>query len=174
MESSYDSQELPHYSCLNARRVTENSLSFCDNTNHCSSAHCYRPSLNNLTKLVVIERHIGNNVLFLGRPADLLYLSVTEYVPKTDYLSSKLPQSIEKLCKYLLMFAGGLAVINVIPCFYFDGEKISKVLVNTMLKDYVEHSSVRLAISLCFTLIGSLILIIYLLLGFWSLLGIIK
>ncbi|XP_050523676.1 membrane-bound transcription factor site-2 protease isoform X2 [Daktulosphaira vitifoliae] len=174
VESSSNSQELPHYSCLNVRKVIENSLSYCDYTNHCSSAHCYRPSLNNLTKLIVIVRQLGNEVLFLGQPTDLLYVSVTEYVPKTDYLSSRLPQSLEKLCKYLLMFAGGLAVINVIPCFYFDGEKISKVLVNTLLRDHIEHSSVRLAISLCFTFVGSLILLIYLLLGFWSLLGIIK
>lgn len=174
IESLSDPQELPAHSCLNVRKVAENSAFFCDIANQCSSSHCYRPSIINSTRLVVIERKLKKSVLFLGHPLDLSYIYVTEYVPKTDYLSSNIPKSIEKFCKYLLMFAGGLAVINVIPCFYFDGEKISRVLVNTMLKDYVEHLSVRLAISLCLTLLGSLILIIYLILGFWSLIGIVK
>lgn len=174
IESLSDPQELPPHSCLNVRKVAERSASFCDYANQCSSAHCYRPSIHNNTKLVVIKRQLKKYVLFLGHPVDLSYIHVTEYVPKTDYLSSNLPKSIEKFCKYLLMFAGGLAVINVIPCFYFDGEKISRVLVNTMLKNHVEHLSVRLAISLCLTLLGSLIIIIYMILGFWSLLGIIK
>lgn len=170
IESLSNPQELPNHSCLNVRKVIEMSTSFCDADNQCSSAHCYSPAMRKNHKLVVIKRLNKNEVLFLGQPIELQYILVTQYVSKTDYLSYSIPESIEKFCKYLMMFAGGLAIINVIPCFYFDGEKISRVLVNTMLKDHVEHLSVRLAISICLTIFGSLLLIIYLILGFWSLL----
>ncbi|XP_026804668.1 membrane-bound transcription factor site-2 protease [Rhopalosiphum maidis] len=174
IESLSNPQELPNHSCLNVRKVIERSTSPCDADNQCSSAHCYYPAIRKNHKLVVIKRQKKNEVLFLGQPIELQYISVTQYVPKTDYLSNSVPESIEKFCKYLIMFAGGLAVINVIPCFYFDGEKISRVLVNTMLKEHVEHLSVRLAISICLTILGSLILIIYMILGFWSLIKIIN
>lgn len=169
IESLSNPQELPSHSCLNVRKVIERSTSLCDADNQCSSAHCYYPAISKNHKLVVIKRQEKNDVLFLGRPVELQFISVTQYIPKTDYLSYSIPESIEKFCKYLIMFAGGLAVINVIPCFYFDGEKISRVLVNTILKDHVEHLSVRLAISICLTIFGSLILVIYMVLGFWSL-----
>jgi len=174
IESLSNPQELPNHSCLNVRKVIERSTSPCDADNQCSSAHCYYPAIRKNHKLVVIKREKKNEVLFLGQPTELQYISVTQYVPKTDYLPNSIPESIEKFCKYLIMFAGGLAVINVIPCFYFDGEKISRVLVNTMLKEHVEHLSVRLAISICLTIFGSLILIIYMILGFWSLIKIIN
>lgn len=174
IESLSNPQELPNHSCLNVRKVVERSTSLCDADNQCTSAHCYYPAIRKNHKLVVIKRQKKNEVLFLGQPIELQYISVTQYVPKTDYVSYSIPESIEKFCKYLIMFAGGLAVINVIPCFYFDGEKISRVLVNTMLKDHVEHLSVRLAISICLTIFGSLILIIYMILGFWSLLIVIR
>jgi len=174
IESLSNPQELPNHSCLNVRKVIERSTSPCDADNQCSSAHCYYPAIRKNHKLVVIKRLKKNEVLFLGQPTELQYISVTQYVPKTDYLPYSIPESIEKFCKYLIMFAGGLAVINVIPCFYFDGEKISRVLVNTMLKEHVEHLSVRLAISICLTIFGSLILFIYMILGFWSLVKIIN
>lgn len=174
IESLSNPQELPNHSCLNVRKVIERSTSFCDIHNQCVSAHCYNPVIRKNQKLVVIKRQQKNDVLFLGQPVDLQYISVTQYLPKADYLPYTVPESIEKFCKYLIMFAGGLAIINVIPCFYFDGEKISRVLVNTMLKDHVEHLSVRLAISICLTIFGSLMLIIYTILGFWSLLKMIN
>lgn len=174
IESLSNPQELPNHSCLNVRKVIERSTSLCDADNQCLSAHCYYPTIHKHHKLVVIKRKDKNEVLFLGQPIELQYISVTQYIPKTDYLSYSLPDSIEKFCKYLIMFAGGLAVINVIPCFFFDGEKISRLLVNTMLKGHIKHLSVRLAISLCLSIFGSLIVIIYLILGFWSLLKIIN
>lgn len=172
IESLSNPQELPNHSCLNARKVIERSTSLCDADNQCSSAHCYYPVIHKHYKLVIIKRKDKEEVLFLGQPIELQYISVTQYIPKTDYLSYSIPEAIDKFCKYVVMFAGGLSVLNVIPCFFFDGEKICRLLVNAMLKGHVKHVSVRLGVSFCLSIFGTLIVFIYAILGLWSLLKI--
>uniref|UniRef100_A0A1B6E0Q3 Membrane-bound transcription factor site-2 protease n=1 Tax=Clastoptera arizonana TaxID=38151 RepID=A0A1B6E0Q3_9HEMI len=72
LESEDEPLELPQFSCLNVRRVVELTDFMCYKSSDCpGSFHCFRPSLENSTKLVLIKRSIGNVVIFLGHPANL-------------------------------------------------------------------------------------------------------
>lgn len=56
------------------------------------------------------------------------------------------------------MMSSGLAIINVLPAFFFDGQYIASALCDVILEKHVKDSTMRLAISLCATVLGTLLL----------------
>lgn len=148
----------------------EHSVNFCYKTSECeNNLHCFRPSLENNTKLVTIKIKSGRTVLFLGHPAEVYHtVGVSDYADFYPMFPSYIPDRIILFCHYILSFSTGLAFINIIPCFYFDGQHIIRTLMDMFLTKHIEHASVRHAMSLCLTFIGTFILILYLLLAFWS------
>ncbi|XP_046669895.1 membrane-bound transcription factor site-2 protease [Homalodisca vitripennis] len=170
LESGDEPLQLPQYSCLNARTVIEYSTSFCYKTQDCeTNLHCFRPSLENVTKLVSIKTKSGRAVLFLGHPAEVFQtVRVSNYINLYSLFPSSLPERIVTFCNYLMSFSIGMALLNIIPCFYFDGQHIIRTLMDIYLTKHIEHSSVRHAMSICLTFLGTFILSLYLILAFWS------
>ncbi|XP_046418543.1 membrane-bound transcription factor site-2 protease [Neodiprion fabricii] len=151
--------QLPPHSCLPARLVTSHAQRFCQYSHHCTphETHCMQPSLDNVTKVVQIKRREGNDVLFIGDPGDIYRtVDVSDWVPKYSFLNSELPEALALLCKYVTVFSAGLAVVNVVPCFCFDGQYIVAALF--MLRSRIRQKSLRQALALMVTCIGTLFL----------------
>lgn len=170
LENEAEPLELPQYSCLNARTVIEVATQMCYKANDCSPGlHCFRPSLENSTKLLRIKRKTGNIVLFLGHPAEIYHtVVVSDYINLYSLFPSYLPERLKTLAEYTSTFSAGLAILNVIPCFYFDGQHIIRALIDAFFSKKIIHSSVRHAISLCITFVGTFILAFYLGTTIWS------
>lgn len=124
------------FSCLPARTVITKSTNFCLLNEECASnENCLRPFVENNTKIVQIKRRSKLDVLFIGHPIDISQtVLVSNWVSKFTLLSSEIPESLTLIYKYIVMFSSGLVVINVIPCFYFDGHFIIDVLVFFIFK----------------------------------------
>ncbi|XP_011297260.1 membrane-bound transcription factor site-2 protease [Fopius arisanus] len=155
--------QLQEHSCLPARLIIEKSRGFCSSGQYCpeTGTNCMKPTLDNVTKVVQIKREIGRDVLFFGYPADIYRtIEISEWVPKYQFLSSEMPESLALLCKYITVISAGLAVMNVVPCFFFDGQHIVSTLAQNFLRPRIRHKSLRQAIALTITSVGSLVLVI--------------
>uniref|UniRef100_A0A0A9XDY4 Membrane-bound transcription factor site-2 protease n=1 Tax=Lygus hesperus TaxID=30085 RepID=A0A0A9XDY4_LYGHE len=156
---------LPQHSCLLARNVVDLKLQHCSAPPDCpSSLHCFRPSLENSTRLIQIHRARGPTVLYLGGPADIYHsITVTDFISIYKFFPSSIPDALTKLCQFVTLFSSGLAILNVIPCFYFDGQFIMHTLSEVFLSRRVPMATARQAISLCITIFGTVMLIVYIL-----------
>ncbi|BET01088.1 protease m50 membrane-bound transcription factor site 2 protease [Nesidiocoris tenuis] len=156
---------LPQHSCLLARKVVDLSAQTCHQVSDCpSSLHCFRPSLDNSSKLVLIRRTSGPVVLYLGNPADVYHsVTVTDFINIYKYLPSSLPDGLTKLCQYVTLLSSGLAILNVIPCFYFDGQYIMRAVTEMFAGKRIPSDTARQAVSLCITMLGTLMLVVYVL-----------
>lgn len=169
LDSSEEPLQLPQHSCLNARTVVEHVTVLCHNARDCpDNHHCFRPSLENMTRLVSISVQNGRVVLFLGHPGEIYQtVSVSDFTDLYTLFPTSIPERIQLLCNYIVSFSFGMALLNIIPCFYFDGQHIIRTILDIYLLKHVEHSSVRHALSLCLTFIGTFILGLYLVVAFW-------
>lgn len=157
---------LPPHSCLPARIMINQSQNFCHASYQCifHDTHCLRPSLDNITKIVQIKRKEGKDVLFFGYPADIYRtIDVSDWVPKYSFLNPKLPEVLTLLCKYITIFSAGLAVINIVPCFFLDGQYIINILILYLLNFTPHNKNIRQTVILMITSIGTLLLTINLL-----------
>lgn len=168
LEKGDNPLELPQYSCLKARLVVEQAASSCTSADDCSGLHCFRPSLANGTKFIEIERKDQNKALFLGYPNEILRdVHISEYI-NTTYFTTTVPNMVAKFCNFLIMFSAGIAVLNLIPCFFLDGQHITRLLVNICFGKNIRFRKNKLAVSLSFTILGSFVLVIYTFLTFYS------
>lgn len=108
-------------------------------------------------------------MLFFGHPADIYRtVDVSDWVPKYSFLKPSIPESLVLLCKYITMFSAGLAVINIVPCFLFDGQYIINILVLYISNIIPYNRNIREALTLTITSIGTILLsinIVYLLIN---------
>lgn len=124
--------EILQYSCLPGRPIVAGTTFMCRNPNECPPGlHCIRPVTPEGTTLLRIQRSHGNVVIFIGIPKHvLLTVKVSDYVEVFKMFPSSLPEILIRFTKYLILFSAGLAVMNAVPCFYFDGYHISYSLIN--------------------------------------------
>ncbi|KOC69888.1 Membrane-bound transcription factor site-2 protease [Habropoda laboriosa] len=152
---------LPPHSCLPARAMINQSQNFCHASHEClfHDTHCLKPSLDNITKA-----YEGKDVLFFGHPADIYRtVDVSDWIPKYSFLNPKLPETVTLLSKYITVFSAGLAVINIMPCFFLDGQYIINILMLYLLNFTPHNKNIRQTIILTITSISTLLLIINLL-----------
>ncbi|XP_063242597.1 membrane-bound transcription factor site-2 protease isoform X2 [Bacillus rossius redtenbacheri] len=160
LERDEGAPQLPQHSCLPVRTVVENAPRLCVLGADCPpDLHCLRPLLDNVTRLVRLERGTSPPVLYLGSPASA-YRSVRvgDYVPLHRALPPGVPEAVARLCKYLVVFSAGLAAVNLVPCFWLDGRHIAWAACELLLGQSSERQAVAAAIttlgtcflSLCF------------------------
>ncbi|KAJ8682098.1 hypothetical protein QAD02_017890 [Eretmocerus hayati] len=158
------------HSCLPSRVIVESSHSSCQSNDHCVLLNdlCIKPVLDNVTKIVQIQRYGRKDVIYLGHPAEIYYsIELSDWVPRFGFLSPNLPETFILFCKYTAQFSAGLAIINVIPCFYFDGQHIVTLLIDVLFRRKIQHHSIRSTIAsivkITFTLLlGNILVIMYL------------
>lgn len=157
--------ELPQFMCLNVRRTIEHSVDFCHRTNgRCLQSFCIKPLMNNATTLIHIKRIQKRDVMFIGHPSDLAYtIKVSPYVPKTFLFNAHFADSVSLLLNYTIVFSLGLAIVNVIPCFCFDGHHITTTITNHFLQNLVPERHKREMIGIAITSVGTLFFVIILL-----------
>lgn len=160
LENNDGIMEIPPHVCLPVRVVIEKSPKFCTNNikNCFGNLHCIRPMLANSTNLFKIKIVGKPDVVYIGLASDLLYtVKISPYIPKYIFQSSAVPDLITKVLKYFVMFSGGLAIINVIPCIFMDGQHIANGLVHIFLgKTLGSIQNIKFAslvVSLCGTLL---------------------
>lgn len=154
--------EMPPYMCLHVRRLIESSGGLCDDQDNCNPGYyCVKPLLDNRTTILQIRRAGGADVLYLGSPGDLYGTTkCSPYVPKLRVLSPQLAENLTLLVKYLTVFSFGLAFVNALPCYGFDGQYIVHIVIHQMLARIVRSRRRRDAIAMAMTVLGSFLLLL--------------
>lgn len=140
---------------------------YCEKDSKCNDrgheGYCLKPLLANSTTILEISRR-GRNVLYLGHPGDVYRtVKVSDYIPKLRYIAPAFGDSVTLFLRYLVVFSLGLVLINVIPCYGFDGQHIVSVILGHQLAQFGVKSQTRdivilLITSLCtFLQIGLLV-----------------
>lgn len=150
--------EIPPHACLPVRTIIEKSPQFCSmHAKNClNNLHCIRPVMNNNTNLFKIKRLHKADVIYIGLATDILYtIQVSPYVPKHLFTSTLFPDIVTKFFKYIIVFSTGLAIVNVVPCIFMDGQHITNALVRILfgvsLGSAQNVNIVSLIICLCCT-----------------------
>lgn len=163
LEPPYGEVELPQHMCLPVRKILESQFNKCyvgEGFSCPMNFHCVKPILQNTTSLIVIKRINKPDVLYIGHPFDIHHtVIVSQYIPKSNLFAASIPEGFEKAMKYIIMFSIGLAVVNVFPCFVFDGQYIIQTFIHLVFVSKMKHNSLR-NMSFCITLIGTVILVI--------------
>lgn len=126
------------YSCLKPRDMVKDKFTKCTDGSGYScprGTHCLKPSLNNHTHLLIIERKDNNAVLYLGLPYDLYKtVFIDQYFPRIALFSLFSPAQFEKLLRYVFIFSMGIGFLNVVPCYGMDGHHIARNLIQILAK----------------------------------------
>eukprot|EP00735_Rhodelphis_limneticus_P001240 TRINITY_DN11823_c0_g1::TRINITY_DN11823_c0_g1_i1::g.16528::m.16528 TRINITY_DN11823_c0_g1::TRINITY_DN11823_c0_g1_i1::g.16528 ORF type:complete len:503 (+),score=8.30,sp/O54862/MBTP2_CRIGR/32.48/1e-60,Peptidase_M50/PF02163.17/3.4e+02,Peptidase_M50/PF02163.17/2.2e-13,PDZ_2/PF13180.1/0.00042,PDZ/PF00595.19/0.011 TRINITY_DN11823_c0_g1_i1:62-1510(+) len=151
--------------CLPANTVID--LPFCLTDDDCSSMNtpeshhsCLRPLTQEHQQLITVKLSNGTTLLFMGYPQGLYYTMITSnYVVRYPILESQwlieldLPRIVEKSLRYTASVSLALALLNMAPVFWLDGE-ISSALFLTALfpnSDQAHLESARKVLVSCGT-----------------------
>lgn len=169
-ESYYGVLELPQFMCLNVRNVIENSNSdYCHKTIKCHDSFCIKPIVDNATTVMHLKRLTGTDVMYVGHPADLSrYMKVSDFVAKTKLFPASFIDGIANFIKYVVVFSFGIAVVNVIPCFAFDGQFIVSAVIHHVFRSAVPQRTKRDLIAFVITLVGSVFFVLAILRVIWN------
>ncbi|XP_064536607.1 membrane-bound transcription factor site-2 protease [Drosophila montana] len=154
--------EIPQHVCLPMRRTLEDSSGYCK-AGTCTEGYCLRPMLPNTTSILIFKRQTRERqplapVMYVGQARDVLRtVRVSGFVPRYKHISSAWPDALSLLLRYNVVFSIGLALINAIPCFGFDGAHITSTVIHSFLVGRVEEHAKRDLISLIITSVGSLL-----------------
>lgn len=162
--------ELPQHICLPGRKIVEESKAFCTQENRqCPTpSNCIKPLLDNLTSLIVMSRDRKSSVVYIGHPADVFTtIEISEFLPKFNFISADFANVINKLIKYVTVFSGGLVVINILPCLFFDGQHIFNALSFIVLKNKMKKQSIGIFSGIT-TVLGTLMLFVNFVQYLWT------
>lgn len=145
------------------------SSSWCRNDKDCTvNQSCLIPSFRSenetdSSSLILVKRKNADSILFVGQP-DLIYMSVhvSDYVPRT-FLGPQFINWIDHLLRYIVSFSAGLAVLNVVPCMYMDGQHIVSALSEIVLEG--RSISMKRKILRAFIFVGTTLVVINLTFG---------
>lgn len=157
--------EIPQHVCLHIRSTLEQSYGYCSVEGKCDKGFCLRPLLRNGTSLFEFQRSASlngsklKNVVYMGHPADISRsIRISPFVPKQPLnISPKWVDAYVLFLKYNVVFSMGLAFINAIPCFGFDGHHIMNTITNSFLINRVAERPKRDVIAMIVTSIGTLL-----------------
>lgn len=167
VESLDDDVEVPQYLCLDIRKTIEHSLGYCNKKQHCQDSLCFKPILDNSTTILQIKRWYQEDMLYIGHPSDFSKtVKVSEFVPKTSWLSAHIADNISLFLRYLIVFAFGLALLNIVPCFGFDGQYLISTLLNNFSKN--QNKMRRDLIGLAINASGTLLIFILVTKAIWT------
>lgn len=164
--------ELPQHVCLNVRRTLEEVSEHCS-SGVCNEGFCLRPLIRNITAIMTFKRQNFRGeklppVIYVGHPWDVTRtVDVSAFVPRYSLLKAAWPDAWLLLLKYNVVFSIGLALINAIPCFGFDGAHITSTVIHSFLVGRVDQHAKRDIISLIITSVGSLLFALALLKVAW-------
>ena len=161
------------YKCLTARVVSARKT--CSNSRDCKEIlehGCVFPTISQPSKLIRISHNKGNDILFLGDPRLLLFIiSTSTYAPNSHSTPLWLPNLLQTLCTYFISLSSALALLNMVPAYFLDGQWTLTVLVDLFLEKRVPELDRRYLICNCILATGSLLLGLNLCLALWTLIN---
>ena len=161
------------YKCLRARTITARTT--CTNARDCGgvSEHaCVFPALSSPSKLLRISHNGGEDVLFLGDPRALNFVvSISSFVPKTPNVPLWLPGFLRTLSTYFISLSSALALLNMVPAYFLDGQWALTVLVDLCFEKRIPDPLKRNRICNCILVTGSFLLGLNLCLAVWTLIN---
>lgn len=161
------------YKCLTARLVSARQT--CTNSRDCKEVMehgCAFPAISDPSKLVRITHTKGKDVLFLGDPRVLGFsFRTSAYNPIYPSVPLWLPDLLQTLCSYFVSLSGALALLNMVPAYFLDGQWVLVVLVDIVFEKRIPDSDRRNVICNCVLASGSLLLGLNLCLALWTLIN---
>lgn len=154
--------ETPQHMCLEARTAIEHSTRFChDDPSKCVDSFCIRPMLSNSTTIIQIRRqNTDQDMMYIGHPADISRtVFISEFIPKTSVFPAEFADGVALLLRYVIVFSLGLAFVNALPCYSFDGQHIVSALVQHGLQNVIPERSKRDLIAVAITCGGTAIFV---------------
>lgn len=152
--------ETPQHMCLEARTAIEHSTGFCHEGHaECVDSFCIRPMLSNSTTIIQIRRqNTDQDMMYIGHPADISRtVVVSEFIPKTSVFPPEFADGVAQFLRYVVVFSLGLALVNALPCYAFDGQHIVSALVQHGLQNVIPERSKRDLIGGAVTCVGTAI-----------------
>lgn len=173
------------YFCLKARQVSESASSRCHDTSECSGTHtCLVPSFSHVSandtitndsssrtvRLMKVTRKDNQPVLFVGSVAELFsIMDVSDFLPRFAFLGSKVAEVFKSFLRYIVSFSAGLGILNLVPCYYMDGQHVANTLCELLFRKRLSLSSKRKFTNVA-TLFGTCIIAINLVCSLYSVL----
>ena len=160
----------PSFNCLTARTVSARET--CQHSRDCTGVldfACAFPAVSPDSRLVRISHSDGPDVLFLGDPRALpLSLSTSSYIPSSSLSPSWLPELLQTLLMYLVSFSSALALLNMVPAYYLDGQWTLTALVELCCEGHLQERT-RRQICTVVLVTGSALLAVNIGLALWTL-----
>ena len=159
------------FKCLTARAVS--SRETCFHARDCKGVAdyaCVFPAVSSTTRLVRISHTEGKDVLYLGDPRGLPYaISITSYLPNSPHCPLWLPDLLQTLFLYIISLSSALALLNMVPAYFLDGQWVLTVLVELCFEGVVPNPNHRTRICNCVLVCGSALLGLNICLAIWTL-----
>lgn len=123
-------------------------------------------------RLIELQRSERFRFLFYGFPSELFQaVSLIDYRPNYYFLPISFLYHYETLLKYIVSFSFGLAIINLVPCYFLDGQWLIQFLVDFLLHSHLSQPK-RNYVTSMLTLFGTILLSSCLLLSLHNLLSV--
>lgn len=167
--------------CMKARQVSESSSNRCLEASDCAVNYsCLIPTFDSsfdssanessskAVRLMRINRKNGEPVLFIGTPGELFSIvQISNYMPRFTFLGSRVAEFFEAFLRYLVSFSAGLGIVNLVPCYYMDGQYVANCLSEMLCRKRLSLSSKKKLTNLV-TTFGTVIIVINLVCGLCS------
>ena len=167
----YSKQRPSEFRCLTAR--TTSASESCTNARDCKGVHdygCAFPAVTSPSRLIRISHMSGDDVLFLGDPRALAYmLTTSSYTPISPNTLIWLPDLLQTLCTYFISLSSALALLNMVPAYFLDGQWTLVVLMDLLLEKRIPDPKRRRQLCNCILISGSLLLGLNIGLAIWTL-----
>lgn len=158
------------FHCLTARTVSARET--CQHSRDCTGVLdfvCVVPAVSPDTRLVRISHSDGPDVLFLGDPHSLSYiLTTSSYLPNGSLSPPWLPDLLQTLLMYMISFSSALALLNMVPAYYLDGQWTFTALIELCFENSLQEKTRRMICSVVLVA-GSVLLAINIALALWTL-----
>ena len=123
-----------------------------------SSLFCCLNYENNLEK--------GLSYIYLECVRSMLFLCILLSV-SVGYLNSTFTFTV--LTRYYASLSGALAILNMIPCYWLDGQWTLLAFIEYFLPRFIKNDSIRAIIYHMSLVIGSTLLLVNFVFGIWNL-----
>lgn len=161
------------FKCLTARTVSARET--CLNSRDCKGVAdyaCVFPSISTPTRLVRIAHTDDIDVLFLGDPKALHYaVATSSYTPNGASSPLWVPDLLQTLCMYIASLSSALALLNMVPAYFLDGQWALTVLVEHYFENTIPNPKHRRQICTCILIGGSTLLGMNICLAIWTLIN---
>jgi len=170
---SHEIDDLLSYSCLPARGFAVNDLP-CFSNEDCkreaAKRVCVIPATSKFNRFIRISHVQGQDILFVGNPYELLvYVSLSDYLPKSNMIPLDVPDYIQTFLVYYASLSGALAILNMIPCYWLDGQWSLLAFIEYFLPRFIKNDSIRAIIYHITLVICSSLLLVNFVYGIWNL-----